>query len=213
MKPPPEGMSCQGGPDPSLRDAVRIGRSFCVVPPGVQGPAGLLAITLQRARAFGSGGHETTRSCLEELEDLPVPEGASCLDLGTGTGILAVAACRLGAGRILALDNDLEAAAACRANASANGMGERITPLCATLDAVGPTAVFHLILANLYGDILERLATRFAALLLPGGVALLSGIGFGDATGIRRRLADSGLELLRNRYLTEYVTMVWRKPA
>ena len=90
---------------------------FTIIPEG-ESPATTdgLPLILGRKGAFGSGEHETTAACLEEMARLPSVAGSTVLDLGSGTGILAIAAGRLGASRIVALDNDPKAAVSCAEN-------------------------------------------------------------------------------------------------
>src|SRR5919108_639714 len=104
---------------------------FVIIPEGESAPPGEgIPLVLGKKGAFGSGEHETTASCLEELERLPGVEGMRCLDLGSGTGILAIAAVRLGARSVVAADIDPAAAASCADNARLNGMSDRVFPLC-----------------------------------------------------------------------------------
>jgi len=174
-------------------------------------PAGeRLSIVLAHGRAMGSGEHETTRSCLEELEEIPLEPAARVLDLGSGTGILAVAAARLGARSVIALDPSPEAIRATAATVRLNGLAGVIVPLQGEIGALRNTR-FDLILANLYGDVLLLLVRETAALLAPGGYLVASGIQFGDAYGIKMGFAATGCALLRERYLEDYCTLVFRR--
>ncbi len=97
---------------------VRVGPLW-VGPPWEQAPAGALAVVVDPGRAFGTGAHPTTRLCLEALVDL---ERGSLLDVGCGSGVLAIAAALLGYEPVIGLDTDPAAVAATRANADANGV-------------------------------------------------------------------------------------------
>jgi ribosomal protein L11 methyltransferase len=97
---------------------VEIGRLW-VEPPWEEAPEGLLPVVIDPGGAFGTGAHPTTRLCLELLQEL---EPASLLDVGCGSGVLAIAAARLGFAPIMALDNDPEAIEATLTNAAANGV-------------------------------------------------------------------------------------------
>ena len=125
--------------------------------------------------AFGSGEHETTASCLEELERLPGLKGMRCLDLGSGTGILAIAAARLGAQTVVAVDIDPAAGISCAGNVRLNGQEERVFPVCGELACIGE-GTFDLLLANIYADIHLALAVGMVARTRSGGFLLLSGI-------------------------------------
>jgi ribosomal protein L11 methyltransferase len=188
-----------------------IGKRFVVLR-GFEGavPAERLPLILAHGRAFGSGEHETTRSCLEELEEVPISAATRVLDLGCGTGILAVAAARMGVRSVIALDPDPDAIAAALAAIRLNGMAGIIIPLQGEIEAIQGTH-FDLIMANLYGDIILRIADVIASLLARGGSLLLSGINYGDAYDVRMRFTRAGCTLLRERYLEDYSTLVFRK--
>ena len=160
--------------------------------------------------AFGSGEHETTASCLELLGELPEAPGARVLDLGSGTGILAIAALKLGARSALCVDLDPEAVRTCKRNCELNGVGDRALHACGTIDQVAGDP-FELVLANLYGDILLRVAERLVAGTRPGGVLLLSGILHEDNYDLRKRYQELGCAVLRNRQLEEFTTILLRK--
>jgi len=120
--------------------------------------------------AFGTGAHPTTRLCLEWLERNVTP-GASVLDYGCGSGILAIAAARLGAGRVCGVDIDPHAVAAARRNAEANGVD------VAFADSAEPLAgTFDLVVANILANPLRLLAPAICAHLRPGAKLALSGI-------------------------------------
>jgi ribosomal protein L11 methyltransferase len=188
-----------------------IGKRFVVLR-GFEGavPVERLPLMLAHGRAFGSGEHETTRSCLEELEEVPISATARVLDLGCGTGILAVAAARMGAPLVIALDPDPDAIAAALAAIRLNGMAGIIIPLQGEIEALQGTH-FDLIMANLYGDIILRIADMITSLLAPGGSLLLSGINYGDTYDVRMRYTRAGCTLQRERYLEDYSTLVFRR--
>ena len=198
--------------DQNSRHPLRIGQRFLICPPENCDPVDdRIPLYLDRARAFGSGLHETTISCLDELEALPSIDGSRILDIGCGTGILSLAAILLGAESAIAYDIDPEAAFACARNARLNGLHENIAVYCGTMEALGSDARFDLILANIYGDIILELSEQMEHHLNDGGALILSGIDFTYVTEIKRSLGRSGLELVKNRMMEEYVTMVWEK--
>jgi ribosomal protein L11 methyltransferase len=127
-----------------------------------------ITLTIDPGRVFGHGGHPTTRLLLEAL-DRRITGGESVLDVGTGSGVLAVAAKKLGAGRVVGIDVDPECVPVTTANAEANGVMVEVsaTPL-AEVDGT-----FDLVLANIGADVLVELAPRLEA---RGGVLLLSGL-------------------------------------
>ena len=134
-------------------------------------------ITLDPGMAFGTGGHETTRLCLESLEQIMASASdaeAPVLDLGTGSGILAIAAAKLGARRIEAVDIDPQAVLVaqenCRLNRVANAVSCSATPLEQLPGG------YRLILANILAEELVRMAPELTKRLLPDGWLVLSGI-------------------------------------
>jgi ribosomal protein L11 methyltransferase len=171
-----------------------------------------LPIVLAHGRAFGSGEHETTRSCLEELEELQLLPSDRVLDLGSGTGVLAVAAARLGARLVVALDPSPEAIQTTLTTVRLNGMTGTVAPVQGEIGALRNTH-FDLILANLYGDVLLLLVREITALLAPGGHVVVSGIQYADAYDLKTRFAQAGCPLMKERYLEEYCTLVCHLPA
>ena len=128
-------------------------------------------VVIDPGQAFGTGHHETTAQCLEALDALEL-EGRTLLDVGTGSGVLAIAAARRGA-TVLAVDTDPLAVDATQANALRNGAEIEIA-----LGSVEHAADrrFDVVVANLDTDMLVRLAARVAAALAPGGVLVASGV-------------------------------------
>jgi len=187
-----------------------IGERFRLVPPGTQ-PAddGRLDLIMERG-AFGSGEHETTGSCLEILETRPEVQGARLLDLGSGTGILAIAALKLGATSALCVDIAAEAVDSARRNGVLNGVDSAIEHRCGTLAAVDETG-FDLVLANIYGDILLDIAEGLVARARPGALLLLSGMLWEYNFDVRRRYTQFGCTQLKNRLLDEFSTVLLQK--
>ncbi|MCS6771002.1 MAG: 50S ribosomal protein L11 methyltransferase [Kiritimatiellae bacterium] len=137
---------------------------------------GRVCVLLDPGLSFGTGEHFTTRFCLEQLDRLLTKHpGSSVLDVGTGSGILALAAAKLGARRVVAIDHDPQAVAHARANARLNRLGNRIRFSVRDLEQDGPPrGRFDVVCANLY----SRLLTRFADSLAGAArhFAVLSGI-------------------------------------
>jgi len=152
---------------------MRFGERLWVCPSGDSCPeADAVVVMLDPGFAFGTGTHATTAMCLEWLDRHP-PAGQQVIDYGCGSGILAIAAARLGAGHVLATDIDPSALEATRANARANGIEtdfEVVYP--AALDAVR----VDLVIANILANPLQELAAELAGYLRTGGVILLTGI-------------------------------------
>ena len=132
--------------------------------------AGAINVRLDPGLAFGTGSHPTTLLCLRWLAE-NIAEGASVLDYGCGSGILAIAAAMLGAGRVAGIDIDPQALAASRANALANGVAVAFGPPEAL-----PPQTFDVVVANILANPLELLAPVLAQRVGAGGRVVLSGI-------------------------------------
>jgi ribosomal protein L11 methyltransferase len=187
-----------------------VGERFRISPPGTPTSRDARIDLVMAPGAFGSGEHETSASCLELLAELPDPKGARILDLGSGTGILAIAALKLGARSALCVDVDPAAVRTCRLNCELNGVGDRVEHACGTIDEVAADR-FEMVLANLHGDILLRVAEVLVARTRPGGALLLSGILYEDNFDVRRRYRELGCTVLRNRLLEEFTTVLLRR--
>jgi len=192
---------------------LRIGRVF-VRPSWVEArpPADAVEVVLDPGMAFGTGSHPTTSLCLAALSDLLAARpGASVLDVGTGSGILAIAARKLGAGRVAGNDDDPVAVRVARENAAANGAEVDLTeaPL-----ALVPGA-FDVVVANILANTLVELAGDVAARLAPGGVAILSGILGPQEDEVRAAYLALGLEPLAggDRRDGEWSLLALRRPG
>jgi ribosomal protein L11 methyltransferase len=154
---------------------MKFGARTWIVPWNMQAPAEAadgVIVRLDPGLAFGSGTHPTTALCLAWLDSLDLT-GKTVLDFGCGSGILALAALKLGAARAVGVDNDPQAVLATRDNAERNGVGERIG--VHTPDAE-PIATYPVVVANILAVALDALAETLAARVTPGGVIALSGI-------------------------------------
>ena len=152
-------------------DPIRVSERLWIVPSWHDSPdPAAINLILDPGMAFGTGSHPTTRLCLEWLER-QVSAGCSVLDYGCGSGILAIAAARLGAGRVAGVDIDSQAVDAARANAERNG----VTALFA--DSAQPVAgEYDVVVANILSNPLRVLAPAICAHVRSGGQLALSGI-------------------------------------
>ncbi len=160
--------------------------------------------------AFGSGEHETTDSCLKILEEMAFNGSEKVLDLGSGTGILSIAALLLGAGKGYCVDIETAAVENCQRNCEVNGVGHRAQHLCGTLDQLEADS-FDLLLGNIYGDILLKVAEKMVSLAAPGALLLLSGILWEYNFDVRQKYQRLGCEVVENRMLSEFSTILMRK--
>lgn len=153
--------------------ALRFGRRLWVCPRHERvSAADAAVVTLDPGLAFGTGTHASTALCLEWL-DAHNPSGARVIDYGCGSGILGLAALKLGAASVHAFDIDPQALTATRENAAANGFAPQLT---VHADAASLPAGVDVLLANILAAPLCELAPRFATLLRPGGALLLAGL-------------------------------------
>jgi len=188
-----------------------IGSKFRITPPTAPCVKDDRIDLIMQRGAFGSGEHETTESCLEILERRPEVKGARILDLGSGTGILAIAALKLGAEHAVCVDIEEDAVESARVNCQLNQLGDAVTHVTGTLDTVKKNN-FDLVLANIYGDILLALAEPLTTKLKPGGTLLLSGILWEYNFDVRQAYERLGCEVVSNHMLEEFsTTLMTRK--
>ncbi len=198
---------------------LQVGRRLVVVPAWkrFRPSRGQIVLRLDPGPAFGTGLHPTTQLCLRALERFLQP-GMRVLDLGTGSGILAIAAARLGSGPILALDNDPVAVQAARGNVRRNRLGGRIQVREGTLEfgtqhAAPWEGPFDLILANLLARTIRELAGRMAAALAPGGLLIASGILVEQADEVQAALQAVGLMSIEKLQEDDWIAWVHRHPG
>ena len=185
----------------------RIGR-VVIVPSWLDEPIGPdeVALRLDPGMAFGTGLHPTTRGCLTLLQAIePMPPVV--LDVGSGSGILALAALRLGAERAVCYDIDPLAVQATLANAAANGLADRVSANLGSLPPTPPGEPYSLVLANLVAAVLIDLAEPLAAHTAPGGTLLASGIIDTRADEVLAALTAAGSVLEDRLYDGEWVSV------
>lgn len=175
---------------------MQFGRRLWIFPSTIEPPptlADAVVVRLDPGLAFGTGTHPTTALCLEWLDAQDLA-GKTVIDFGCGSGILAIAALKLGAARAIGIDNDPQALIASRDNAERNGVAARLevyAPEALPADTRG--AVF---VANILAGPLDALAPRFAALCEPGAPFALSGILAEQAPALLQRYAECGFREL-----------------
>jgi ribosomal protein L11 methyltransferase len=196
----------------------RIGRRFVVRGSHLATPAapGRLTLSLDAGLAFGSGEHGSTRGCLRALERVAYRRPRRVLDLGTGSGILAIAAARLLHRRVLATDIEPWSVRVAQQNAALNGLRHLVRPVLANgwrNRSVRAGAPYDLVLANILARPLAAMAGDVACNLAPGGTAILSGLLMSQARWVLTAHRRGGLKL--ERIVTEgaWVTLVVRRNA
>jgi ribosomal protein L11 methyltransferase len=164
-------------------------------------------VVLDPGLSFGTGQHPTTRFCLEQLAAARWPGlQQSFLDMGTGSGILAIAAAKLGYQPVAAFDFDADAIRIAKGNASRNRIARRIrfTAEDLTRLPLRPAWGYHVICANLTSDVLLAERARILARLLPRGTLVLAGILHSQFASVRRAYQSAGLELTAHRRENEW---------
>ena len=169
---------------------------------------GDIVIEMDPGMAFGSGVHETTRMCLELLQKYMKP-GANVLDVGCGSGILGIAADKLGAGEVLALDYDSVSVEVARENAKRNGsrMEARRSDLLQNADKKS----YDIIMANIIADIILRLNENVRDFLARNGVYIISGIIEDRLDEIVRSLETYGLKPLETLQMADWRAVAVRR--
>ncbi|MES1991295.1 MAG: 50S ribosomal protein L11 methyltransferase [Pseudomonadota bacterium] len=193
-------------------DPVRAGRFF------IHGshdadkvPAGVIPLLVDAGQAFGTGHHATTTGCLEFISELVRPgTKLNALDIGTGTGVLAIALAKLTRTSVLASDIDPVAVKVTIDNARKNGVAPFIKARTAkgfSHPALAAKAPYDLIIANILARPLVSLATAFRAHLVPGGTLILSGILRNQETMVTGALRLQGLYLVDRKPKSDWVTL------
>jgi len=201
---------------------ISIGRCLSIVPAWLESPdAGRTAVKIDPGMAFGTGTHPTTQLCLEMLESWfrergylkdrsPVP--LEVIDVGCGSGILAIAALKLGAQRALGVDIDEEAIAAARDNARLNGVADRLEVGLGSAVEIrsGKYSLSrgHIVFANILAPVIIRLLEEgLAKLVQPSGALILSGMLAEQAGQVECALVAHGLRVAERRQSGDWVAL------
>lgn len=163
---------------------------------------GRITIVINPSIGFGTGHHATTRLCLEALQAISLA-GSVVVDVGTGSGILAIAAARLGATRVVGIDNDPDAIESARENLILNPEARNVEFRVADLKE-GGVPLADLVMANLTGTLLAGASTHLLAVLRPGGTLIVSGILAEERDEIGRALGVAGPNKARPTYALDW---------
>ena len=190
---------------------LRVGRRLVVKPTWREydpRPSDVV-IVLDPGMAFGTGHHPTTRSCLEQLERLVAP-GASVLDFGCGSGILSIAASKLGASSVLGVEADSSAVRVAKQNARENGVQHNVLVVEGTLPR--PEArpgAFDVAVANISAKVVSEASTELVRAVKPGGAVIASGIILDNKAVVERSMAAAGAALADTIVDGDWVTLVY----
>lgn len=178
-------------------------------------PDGLTPMRIEAAQAFGTGHHETTTGCLEAIEAVLKKRTPSrMIDIGTGTGVLAIALAKRVDAKILATDIDPIAVTTTIENANDNGVGKQIDTIeAAGLDhpEIAARAPYDLVVANILAGPLTELAPGVGQITQPGGIAILSGILNTQADGVIAAYVAAGFVLEDHLKRKDWTTLVLKK--
>jgi ribosomal protein L11 methyltransferase len=172
---------------------------------------GDILIVVVPSTGFGTGHHASTRLCLDLLQGIAV-RGRTVLDIGTGSGVLAMATAGLAARFVAAVDNDADAIDAARENLALNGMGPSVHLECADFCSLEP-AKADIVVANLTGDLLRRAAADVVRHLSAGGDLILSGVLADEQSAVVAAFESAGAKLQAVVAEDEWVGLRLRLPA
>jgi len=173
--------------------------------------AGQIVLTIDPKMSFGTGYHETTRLTLKLLEKYCKP-GMTLLDIGTGTGVLAIAAAKLGAQSVIGVDNDEWAFRNALENVTLNGVEAQVQILSGDLSIV-PDRQFDMIVANIQRNVLQEVLKDMHTHLVAGGVLLLSGLLHSDRNPMLQALHDRHLAMIEELSEGDWIALASRKLA
>lgn len=192
---------------------VRVGQRFVIKPTWSEyetQPTDIL-IDIDPGMAFGTGLHPTTQLCLEILEQIDVTE-QSFFDVGTGSGILAIAAAKLGASLVRAVDVDPVAVRVAEENFKQNGLTEQIEVEVGSVNRNGGQH-WQIVSANILAHILSEIMPSLAAVLTPGGRLILSGMIVEQEVEIQTAVATHKLEVISRHVREDWVALVVTNPT
>ena len=192
----------------------KVGKGFWIIPPWISPPSSQRrqVITIEPGMAFGTGTHPTTRCCLELMEEVAASlafKDITALDVGTGSGILAIALAKMGAGKVLALDNDPVALKAARLNVRSNRVDRVVRLLNSTVGAVKES--FTVVVANLTAETIVALAQALQRKVAPDGYLILSGILKPKVAEVLRQFPRGLFLLARQKIQREWATLLLKK--
>jgi ribosomal protein L11 methyltransferase len=190
------------------REVIRISQRVVIKPTfkEYESKEDEIVITLDPKMSFGTGEHESTKLALQLIEKY-VKGNEKVLDVGTGTGVLSIAAIKMGAARAVAVDNDPWCYENCLENCVLNNVEERIKVVEGDIDII-PGNDFDLVIANIQKNILLLISEKINTKLKKNGIVVLSGLLIKDETEIINHYQSIGLKLLEKKVLDEWIALV-----
>ena len=193
---------------------VRISETLTIKPTweAYEAAEGEHVIELDPGMAFGTGTHETTAVCLRTIEK-HIAKGDRVVDVGTGSGILAIAAAKLGAGEVIAIDLDPVAVSSATENVALNGMSAQVDVRLGDLLATPIAGEVHVVIANILADIILSFVQDVATVLSPGGKYIVSGVIVERQHDVEQGLIAHGFDILSTEVDNGWVAIVAQKQA
>ena len=173
-----------------------------------------VVLELDPGMAFGTGLHPTTRMCLEQVEQR-TKSGMRILDVGTGSGILALAAAKLDAASVYCIDNSSVAVESATANAAINKLSDKIVVELGILDETASARMagqYDMALVNIVAHVIGGMAPQLAQVLVPGGLLIASGIIEARRVDAEPALLATGLEEIDQAMIDDWIVLIMRKP-
>ena len=176
---------------------VQVSDRILVAPPWSEAPRsdGLIVVRINPGTGFGTGGHETTQLCLRQLEKRIRP-GDRVLDVGSGSGVLSIAAALLGASHATGIDIDSETIGNARENIRLNGVADRVDVHAGRMDHPAIGGRYRIIVSNISAVSLTSMLSCFSVLLHPAGALILSGLLTEEARSFEAALGNHGFTVL-----------------
>ena len=184
---------------------IRIGHKLIIIPPwaNIEIESSQIPVIIDPGQAFGTGAHPSTQLCLQAIEQHLIP-GDSVLDIGCGSGILAIAAIKLGAAMTTGLDTDNDSIHSARQNAATNGVFDQFQLVQGSLDTIKKQQLYRIVVVNILSRTIMQLINRgLANIVANNGLLILSGILAEQSAEIEIALDNVGMKLVSKTNMTE----------
>ena len=191
---------------------IHIGNRIVINPPWIPYEAqnNEIVVKMDPGMAFGTGTHETTRLCLLLLERY-MPKDSRVLDVGTGSGILSIAARKLGASSVFAYDIDPVAVKVARDNVEINDVSDIVCGVSDLIRDIDRSAPYDFVCANIVADILIRMAPDIGGVMTQGGLIITSGIVEGKCIEVKETMEKNGFKTIHTEIENNWVAYVFEK--